>query len=182
MAHNPLHGSGRAAFPHPVLALGDDAKSPQRVGVENVNRGQIAVDEPPHPIPANTARLTPPHQSAVPETAHLVSEEVERRAVRGHAVIAAVASDNRAQPFAHLGDGVVHASPELGLHRVQLRLQPLANGLPYHRKPSIAPLLPADVREAEKVERLRPPLTTPLPAFGRKRSELHQSRLLGMQF
>ena len=25
MAHDPLHGSGRAAFPHPALALGDDA-------------------------------------------------------------------------------------------------------------------------------------------------------------
>ncbi len=25
IAHNPLHGSGRAALPHPARALGDDA-------------------------------------------------------------------------------------------------------------------------------------------------------------
>jgi hypothetical protein len=25
IAHNPLHGSGQAALPHPALALGDDA-------------------------------------------------------------------------------------------------------------------------------------------------------------
>jgi len=25
IAHNPLHGSGQAVFPHPALALGDDA-------------------------------------------------------------------------------------------------------------------------------------------------------------
>ena len=25
IAHNPLHGSGQAALPHPALALGEDA-------------------------------------------------------------------------------------------------------------------------------------------------------------
>ena len=25
ITHDPLHGSGRAGFPHPALALGDDA-------------------------------------------------------------------------------------------------------------------------------------------------------------
>ena len=25
IAHNPLHGSGQAALPHPAFALGDDA-------------------------------------------------------------------------------------------------------------------------------------------------------------
>ena len=29
VTHDPLHGSGRAALPHPALASGDDAKSPQ---------------------------------------------------------------------------------------------------------------------------------------------------------
>ena len=47
---------------------------------------------------------------------------------------------------------------------------------------SVAPLLPADMREAEKVERLRLPFSAPLPVFGRKRSELQQPRFLGMQF
>jgi len=33
LAHNPLHISGRAAFPHPAPASGDDAKTAQRVGM-----------------------------------------------------------------------------------------------------------------------------------------------------
>ena len=40
----------------------------------------------------------------------------------------------------------------------------------------------ADVREAEEVERLRFPFSAPLPVLDRKRSELQQSRFLGMQF
>jgi hypothetical protein len=33
IAHDPLHGSGRAAFPHPALALGDDAHAAQGIGI-----------------------------------------------------------------------------------------------------------------------------------------------------
>src|SRR5437660_11603020 len=33
IARNPLHGSGRAALPHPALASGEDAKSPQGIGM-----------------------------------------------------------------------------------------------------------------------------------------------------
>ncbi len=29
IAHNPLHGSGQAGFPHPALALGEDAYAAQ---------------------------------------------------------------------------------------------------------------------------------------------------------
>jgi hypothetical protein len=63
-----------------------------------------------------------------------------------------VSTHNRPQPLALLGDGFVHASLKLGFHLIQLRLQPLAYRLPQHREPSIAPLLPADVREAEEVQ------------------------------
>ena len=103
-------------------------------------------------------------------------------AVRRHAVVADVPAHDRAQPLAHLRDGIVHAPPQLGFHLAQLRLQPLANRLPQHREPSVAPLLPADMRKAEKVERLRFPFSALLPVLGRERSELQQSRLLGMQF
>ena len=33
IAHNPLHGSGRADLPHPALALGDDAHAAQGIGM-----------------------------------------------------------------------------------------------------------------------------------------------------
>ena len=43
-------------------------------------------------------------------------------------------------------------------------------------------LLPADVREAEKIEGLRLSLTAFLAVFGRESAELDQSRLVGVQF
>ena len=33
IAHNPLHGSGQAEFPHPALALGEDARAMQGIGM-----------------------------------------------------------------------------------------------------------------------------------------------------
>jgi len=33
IAHNPLHGSGQAGFPHPALALGDNAHAAQGIGM-----------------------------------------------------------------------------------------------------------------------------------------------------
>jgi len=36
--HNPLHGSGQAGFPHPALALGDDAHTAQ--GKLRMTRGR----------------------------------------------------------------------------------------------------------------------------------------------
>jgi uncharacterized oxidoreductase len=41
IAHNPLHGSGRAGFPHPALALGNDAHA----GILQIDDVAGAVDE-----------------------------------------------------------------------------------------------------------------------------------------
>src|SRR5437879_1724920 len=53
---------------------------------------------------------------------------------------------------------------------------------PQHRVHSVAPLLHADMREAEKVECLGLPFSTPLPVVDRKRTKFQQPRFLGMQF
>src|SRR5256885_322184 len=104
------------------------------------------------------------------------------RGVHGHSVISDVSTQHRLQPFAQLRNGFVHASLKLGFHLVQLRLQPFAYRLPQHRKPSIAPLLYADRRKAEKLERLRFPFSTLPPVIDREPTELQQARFLGMQF
>jgi hypothetical protein len=168
VAHNPLHRSGQAAFPHPALASGDDAKSPQGIGVADTGRRQPAVNEPPHSVPEHAAVLAPARQRTVPEPTDLESKEVQRRSVHGHPVVTEVPTHDGAQPVAQFRDGVVHASTELSFH--QLGLQPLANRLPQHREVSVASLLRADVREAEEVERLGLPLTSLLPVVGRRTS------------
>jgi hypothetical protein len=146
IAHNPLHGSGQADFPHPALALGDNAHAAQGIGMADVRQRQPASDEAPHAIPEDASVLTTPRQRAMPEPSHLESKKSLRRIIHGHSVIPEVSTHHRLQPLALFWDGFVHASLELGFHRVQLRLQSLAYRLPQHRKPSIAPLLYADMR------------------------------------
>ena len=148
----------------------------------HAGEGQPAVDESPHPVPENPAVLATPRHGTPPEPPYLVPKRTQRRTVHGHPEVADVSTDDRAQTLAHLGDGIVHAPPELGLHLTQLRLQPLADRLPQHREPSVTPLLPADVRESEEVERLGLPFSAPLAVVGRKRAELHKARFLRMQF
>src|SRR5439155_5609569 len=104
----------------------------------------------------------------------------DRRAVHGHPVVTSVPTHNLTQPCAHHGDRLVQPSLQLGFHLTELRLHPLPDRLPHHREPS-TPLLPADVREAEEVERLRFPFSAPLPARHRARSELQKARLVGMR-
>jgi hypothetical protein len=62
IAHNPLHGSGRAELPHPALALGDDAHAAQGIGMTDSRHRQPAVEETPHAIPKDAAVLTASRQ------------------------------------------------------------------------------------------------------------------------
>src|SRR6266851_4400704 len=181
VAHNPLHGSGRAGFPHPALASGDDAKAAQGIGVTDADRRPPAINQPPHAVPEDPAVLTTSRQRAMPEPARVEPKQVERRSVHGHPVVADVSLDHRAQPLTHLRDRVVHASPEFGGDLTQLSLQPRTNRLPQHRKTSVASLLPADVREAEEVESFGLPLTASRSVLSRAGAELQEPGLLGMQ-
>jgi len=71
-------------------------------------------------------------------------------------------TNNRAEPLAHFGDGIMHAPPELDIHFAQLRLQSFTYRVPQQREPPVAPLLSAHVRKAKEVERFRFPFSTPL--------------------
>src|SRR5712671_3096941 len=181
-AHNPLHGSGQAGFPHPALALGEDAHAAQGVGMTDGRRRQPASDEAPHAVPEEAAGLAAPRQRAIPEAPGLKPKEKQRRLVQGHSVVTVVSTHHCLQPLAYFGDGFMHPSLKFGFHLVQFRLQPFADRLPQHREPSVAPLLHTDVCEAKKVERLRFPFSTPLPLVDRIRTKLQKSRFLGMQF
>src|SRR5438552_736221 len=180
VARNPLHRSGRAALPHPAPASGDNAKSPQGIRVSDARRWEPALNEPPHPLPGEPGSLAAPPQGAVPEPPYLGTEREQRRPVHWHPVILQVPDDDRSQPRPHFGDRPVQASPQLGFHLAQLRLQPLPDRLPDHREPPV-PLLPADVHEADEVERLRLPLVGAPSVLGREWPELQQPRLLGVQ-
>src|SRR6266403_1181825 len=142
---------------------------------------QPTVDQAPHTIPQDVAVLAAARQRTLPEPPYLESKEPQRRSVHGHAVLSVVTPHHRLQPLAQFGNGFVHAPLKLGFHLIQLRLQPFPYRLPQYRKPSIAPLLYANMRKSEEVERLRLPFSTPLPLVDRMRTELQPSRFLGMQ-
>lgn len=117
VTHNPFHRSGRAAFPHPAPASGDDAKSPQWIGVTDAGRRQPVGDEAQHSGPANTAGLTAPRQGAVPEPSHSKPKLGDCRAVHRHSVVAGVTANHRAQPLPHDRNGVVQAQERREPHR-----------------------------------------------------------------
>src|SRR5713226_9143896 len=120
ITHNPLHGSGRAALPHPALALGNDAHATQGIGMTDRRQWQPTVDEAPHAIPKNTAVLAAPRQRAIPEPPDLEPKDPQRVLVQGHSVVPDVSTHHRLQPLAHLGNGFMHASLKLGFRVVQL--------------------------------------------------------------
>jgi hypothetical protein len=45
VAHKPLHGSGRADFPHPALTLGNDAQTAEGIVMVDANGREPAVDQ-----------------------------------------------------------------------------------------------------------------------------------------
>jgi hypothetical protein len=143
---------------------------------------QPSMDETPRAVPENATVLAAPRQRAMPEPANSEPKEPQRRLVHGHSVITGVTTHHHLQPLTQFGDGLMHAPLKLGFHRVQLCLQPFADRLPQYRVHSVASLLYADVRKAEKVERLRLPFSTLFPVVDRVRTKLQKSRLLGMQF
>src|SRR6202162_765155 len=113
IAHDPLHGSGRAGFPHPALTLGNNAHTAQGIGMTDRRQRQPASDETPHPIPKDAAVLAPPRQRAMPVPADSEPKNRQRRLVHGHSVVAEVSTHNRPQPLALFGDGFVHSSLKL---------------------------------------------------------------------
>ncbi len=175
IAHNPLHGSGRAALPHPALALGDDAKRIEGIGMTDAGRWKPPVDVASHPLPRQMMRSDCGACRARHQSRPMAARKAPMRsAVHGHAVVPHVARDDRAQigcPAAGMGSCMRRRSS--ALTALQLRLPPLAHRLPQHRELPL-PRLPAAVREAQKVEGLRLPVAPRSPVLapqsGRTRS------------
>jgi len=138
------------------------------------------VYKPLHPLDAHPGLLAASHQAAVPEPAHPKAEQTHSPNVGRHSVVLDMPPDDRTQPFSHRRDGVVQAFPQLGLNLVELGLHPLAYRMPQHREPPVT-RFPANVREAEEIERLGSAQSRPMPVFVRIPPELQQACLCGVQ-
>src|SRR6267142_4582092 len=179
---HPLHSSGRALLTHPAPALGDDAKASQRISVMQRWSWQPAVKQTVHAFPRKARLLAATPERAVPVATHMVTKRTQRRQVRRHTVITIVSRHHRPQPLANFCYGLVHSSAQFRFDRLQLGAFPLTHRAPQYREHPVASLLPADVREAKKVECLRLPLATPFSSFSSVAAKLDYARFLGMQF
>ena len=101
ITNHPLHRSGRALLTHPAPALGDDAKSSQRIRVMDSRRRQPAVNQTAHSFPLQPRFLAAPPQRAIPVTGHVKAKRGQRLLVRGNPVVAVVSLNHRPEPFTY---------------------------------------------------------------------------------
>ena len=127
------------------------------------------------PFPAAAEKYSPP------ESRHPVAKYMKALDIARHRVVVEVALNDRLQPFTGLGHAIVHALAELLLNLSQLAPHALADRLAPHREVPFA-VLPADVREAQEVERLRLAFSSSFPVWFGKPPELDPARFFWMQF
>src|SRR5262245_7670715 len=135
----------------------------------------------PHPLPGDMGLVAAAAEAALPQPDHAAMEGFQSGEIQGHSVVAVVPAEDRSQPLPHLRNGFVPAPSESLLHLPELGPKPLTHGLPYKRKTPF-PRLPANVSEAEEVERLGLAPSVPPATLSRVTAELDQAGLFGMQF
>jgi hypothetical protein len=116
----------------------------------------------------------------MPVTDRLGAKTRQRLTVGRDGVVRKMSLYYASQPLSLLGDGLMLAPLQFGLHLVQLLPHPLPHRPP-HDEELPCPGLPADMRKAQEIEALRLPLT-PLLSVGRGIApKLEDTGLLGVQ-
>ena len=113
-----------------------------------------------HPAPRQVVRLTAAFENAPPQPPDLPAEDAKARAITGNAVITDMPGNDRTQIGTLFRERQVHALPEFGFHRYQLRVQPGSHRLPPHREPAL-PGLRTTVRLSRPVGLHHRPLAEP---------------------
>src|SRR6266852_7077745 len=150
ITNHPLHRSGRALLTHPALALGSDAKPPERIRVMKRWPWQPKINQAAHPLPSKPRFLAPSPQRAIPGASHMEPKHGQRPQVRRHTVITVVTHDHRAQPSTHLRHSIVQPLAQFRFDFLQLSAFPLTHRPPQHREHPIPSRLATYVREAKE--------------------------------
>src|SRR5437879_13275981 len=79
IAHNPLHGSGQAGFPHPALAFGDNAHAAQGIGLTDGRQRQPASDVAQYAMLEDESVMATSTLREMPDPSHLELNESQRR-------------------------------------------------------------------------------------------------------
>src|SRR5208337_2809223 len=148
--------------------------------MEDVWRGQPAVDYPAHLRPRRAVLLASALERAPPQVSDVMLECAQGGDVGGHGVVIIPAGDHASQPSSLFRDRRVPPPSEFLLEFMQLGAHPVASRLP-PKQETAAPGASADMREPQEVETLRLPLTAPLTVRRRPAAELDEARLFLMQ-
>ena len=121
--------------------------------------------------------LAPMDQHTPPEPDDPIAEGGQAVDVSWYRVVVEVALNDQPEPLAGLRHRLMHTPTELLLNLQQLGPHALANRFALHCIAPV-PVLPADMRETQKVERLRLPFSSLFPVLLGEPPELNPARLV----
>jgi hypothetical protein len=137
--------------------------------MKNTRSRNPTVSELLHPVPCQAVLLTPVDQRGSPEPDHPIPEYGQAVEVAGDCMVVEVALDDRPEPHAALRCGIMHTPAYLRLDFQELGPHSFA-------------VLPANMRESQKIERLRLPFSSLGPVDFGKPPELNPARFVWVQF
>ena|SRR6516162_1784629 len=148
--------------------------------MEHARLGKPADRQKAHAGPREPMRLAAIEESPPPESSHPFPKDTQTIEISRHRVVVEVASHDRLEPLARLRHRVVHTPAKLLLDLLQFRPHTLAARLALHGEVPL-PSRPADVRETQKVERLRLAFPPSFPALFGIPPEFDPARLVGVE-
>jgi len=150
-------------------------------GMQNAQHGQPAGSELAHPVPVEAVALAASPQLRCPPARQPIPKGWQAVEVPRYRRIVEVALHDRPQPLSRARGRIVPTLPKLRLEFLPLLPQSPTDRRALHGKVP-PPVLPADMREAQKVERLRLAFSASFPAEFGVPPELDPARFVRMQF
>ena len=148
--------------------------------MERARLRKPAVSQGENTRPGDRVFLAAAAKCMPPMPNHSFPEYAETVKVPRYRIVVEVALHDRFEPLSGLAHGIMHSLTELLLNLPQLRPHAFADRLAPHREPPY-PVLPADVREAEEIERVGFPFSSAFPVLFSKSTELDPARLIWVQ-
>ena len=181
ITEHPLHRSVQAHLMHTALTLGDDAHSPERIGVMEFHLRKPPIDNLFHLSPLQFAAVASATQSFPPHLGDGEPESVRSR-VAGHAVVSTIPFDDTLEPLTLVFDRAVHSfmSQFLSYFR-QLNSHLLSNRLSEDRVHAVAELYPNNVGKTQEAKSLWFALLSTLSVVSGPWTKFQNSRLFWMK-
>jgi hypothetical protein len=133
-----------------------------------------------YPLPGHPMTLAAPAECVTPIAEYTFPEHLQHAQVTRHSVILIVPPEHTLPPRPKLSDGPVHPLPQGLFDLLQLRAEPLGDGLAPDRKLA-RPRLTTEVRQAAEVKGLRFALPPPLAPVACPTPTLNEARLVRVQ-